>query len=541
MGRYSDLRPALDGARFDVAVIGGGINGVAIARECVRGGRHTLLVEQSDFASGTTSRATRIIHGGLRYLEHGEVDLVRESLRERAHLAAENPHLVRPLEFLLPIGPGSRRSPLEIRAGLWMYRRMGGRFAEERLGTSNLDGLLASAQRWSVFRYEDAKCEFPERLVADWLAEACTQGLEARNYTQALDVRIVGGSVRGLRIRDLLSGVESEVEVPWILNASGPWVDRVCHAAGLTRTRTLVGGVRGTHVVLPRFSGAPEAAVYGEASDGRPIFLVPWNGQILLGTTEVPDGNDPSRVQPSEREIEYLFAWLHRFFPGARVGRDDMAYAYAGVRPLPFAPGSAPAQITRRHILHDHAPEGARGMISIVGGKLTTAASLAREVARATGLRVSEPRGIAYVPAVAEGMVDRWMVEIAQQSEQPLDRVKALVDWHGPAAMRIAQLAASDERLRAPLCDGTPHMVAEAVHALRHEHAVHLADVLLRRVPVALSGWWTREATREAAQRIGAALEWSEAETYAETELFEIERGQMLFNDYLPAPLRRPA
>ena len=541
MGGYSHCRASLDGAAFDVVVIGGGINGVAIARECVRAGRRTLLVDQADFASGTTSRATRIIHGGLRYLEHGEVGLVRESLHERARLAAENPHLVRPLEFLLPIGPGSRRSPLEIRLGLWLYRRMGGRFAEDIRNGAHLDSLLGSSDRWSIFRYEDAQCEFPERLVADWLVDACAGGLEARNYTQALDVRIVCGSVRGLLLRDLLSGDEFEVQAPWIINASGPWVDRVCQAAGLTRTRTLIGGIRGTHVVLPAFRGAPAAAVYGEATDGRPIFLVPWNGQILLGTTEVPDDNDPSRVQPSEREMEYLFGWLHRFFPGARVGRDDMLYAYAGVRPLPFVPGHTPAQVTRRHIVHDHTPEGARGMISLIGGKLTTAASLAREVARRIGLRVSEPRGVVYLPAAATEAADGWTVEVAAGSGLPIEAAKALVEWHGPAAAEIAHLAAADPALREPLCDGTSHIVAEAVHALRHEHAVHLSDVLLRRVPVALAGWWSREATREATRRLGAFLGWSEAQVYAEAELFEIERAQMLFNDYLPAPLRRPA
>lgn len=541
MGRYSHLRAPLDGAGFDVVVIGGGINGVAIARECVRGGRRTLLVDQADFASGTTSRATRIIHGGLRYLEHGELGLVRESLHERASLAAENPHLVRPLEFLLPVGPGSHRSPLEVRLGLWLYRRIGGRFAEDSRNGARVDSLLGSSDRWSIFRYEDAQCEFPERLVADWLVDACAGGLEARNYTQALEVRIAGGSVRGILLRDLLSGDEFEVQTPWILNASGPWVDRVCHAAGLTRTRTLIGGIRGTHVVLPQFRGAPEAAVYGEASDGRPIFLVPWNEQILLGTTEVPDDGDPTRVQPSQREIEYLFAWLHRFFPGARVGREDMLYAYAGVRPLPFVPGYAPAQVTRQHILHDHTPEGARGMISLIGGKLTTAARVAREVARHIGLRVDEPRGVTYVPSAAAEAVEGWTQQVAVGSGLPITTAKALVEWHGPAAAQIAQIAAADSTLRAPLCDGTAHIVAEAIHALRHEHAVHLSDVLLRRVPVALSGWWSREATREATRRLGVALGWSEAQVYAEAELFEIERAQMLLNDFSPAPLRRQA
>lgn len=541
MARYSESRPPLAG-RYEVAIIGGGINGVAIARECARHGVRTLLLEQADFASGTTSRATRIIHGGLRYLEHGEIALVRESLNERARLATEKPHLVRPTEFLLPIGPGSRRSPMEIRLGLWLYRRFGGNFRSLRHGSPfALQALLTKSERWTIFSYDDAQCEFPERLVADWLVEACGLGVDARNYTQVLQIVRSNGAVRGLRVRDLATGQESSIEAARIVNASGPWVDQVCNAADLTRTRTLIGGIRGSHVVLPRFAGAPDAAVYGEAPDGRPIFLVPWNEQVLLGTTEVPDGHDPSTVQPSENEIEYLFTWLRRFFPGVRLTRHDMHYAYAGVRPLPFAPGEAMSQVTRRHIIHDHAAEGARGLLSIVGGKLTTAGSLAREVARGLGFETSEPGRVDFSPASAEGLVEQWVAQLAAESDLASATVRALVCWHGPAAAAIASLAVEDERTRVPLCDGSPHIVAESIHAFRHENAAHLGDVLLRRVPVALSGWWSPEATRAAAYAIGAAMDWNEATIEAEAEGCEVERSRMQFRDSTAMPLRRRA
>ncbi|MGZ4789133.1 MAG: FAD-dependent oxidoreductase, partial [Terriglobales bacterium] len=182
------MRELLEGKHFDIVVIGGGINGVAIARECARAGKTVLLLEQNDFASGTTSRATRIIHGGLRYLEHGEIGLVRESLRERERLLRERSHLVRPLNFLLALPPDGQRSALELRFGLWLYRRFAGRpAAHTGLDDKHaLERLLDSGQNWSVFAYEDAQCEFPERLVAEWLREAVAAGAQVRNRCEVL-------------------------------------------------------------------------------------------------------------------------------------------------------------------------------------------------------------------------------------------------------------------------------------------------------------------------------------------------------------------
>src|SRR5690348_7889847 len=186
---------------FDVLVIGGGINGVAIARECAQWSKRTLLVEQNDFSSGTTSRSTRIIHGGLRYLEHAELGLVRESLQERRSLLRERPHLVHPVHFLLALDEKSRRSALSVRTGIWLYRRMGG----AHLGVDSskndhykLERLLDAGRNWSVFSFEDAQCEFPERLVAEWLVEAIEAGAVARNYTQVLAVDVRHGRAKAV-------------------------------------------------------------------------------------------------------------------------------------------------------------------------------------------------------------------------------------------------------------------------------------------------------------------------------------------------------
>jgi glycerol-3-phosphate dehydrogenase len=421
---FRDSQPArasLQGEHFDVIVIGGGINGVAIARECARHGRRTLLLEQHDFGAGTTSRSTRIIHGGLRYLEHGELGLVRQSLRERQRLLCERPNLVRPLRFLLALprsGPQGGRSALEIRVGLWLYSQLSGARPQEshRSDAAALENWLDSGRQWSTFSYEDAQCEFPERLVAEWLREAVQFGATVRNYAEALQVRIQDGVACGVVVRDGLRADEASVSASWMINASGPWVDRVCGRAGLVPKTPMIGGLRGSHIVLPNFVGAP-GALYSEAVDGRPVFLVPWNGQLLVGTTEVPDQGDPARTAPTALELEYLIGSVNRLFPRAHISYADLRYAFAGVRPLPFTPDRQPSAITRRHRLHHHKAEGAAGLISVVGGKLTTAAALARDCARAIGIPVPEPRTALLAGAACgqmEHSLEQWARTVAR-------------------------------------------------------------------------------------------------------------------------------
>src|SRR5438105_3722260 len=285
-------RPSLDGTNFEIAIIGGGINGAAIARECALAGRRVLLIEQADFSSGTTSRATRIIHGGLRYLEHGEIGLVRESLRERERLLRERSHLVHPMHFLVLLNEQSQRSALKVRAGLWLYRRFAGKRTSPDLSEiemKRVERALDSGHQWSLFNYEDAQCEFPERLVAEWLTEAMAAGAVVRNHSEVLAVDIAHGRARGILLRDRTNGRDERITAAWVLNCTGPWADRICQRSSVRTAQPMLGGVRGSHIVLPRFSGAPNAALYSEAADGRPVFVLPWSDQVLVGTTEVAD------------------------------------------------------------------------------------------------------------------------------------------------------------------------------------------------------------------------------------------------------------
>jgi glycerol-3-phosphate dehydrogenase len=521
----------LEGQHFHVIVIGGGINGVAVARECARAGKRTLLVEQNDLASGVTSRSTRIIHGGLRYLEHGEISLVRESVRERERLLRERSHLVHPVQFLFLLNEKSTRSAMKVRAGLWMYQR----FAERRAAAPSeielkrVQRALDAGHQWLLLNYEDAQCEFPERLVAEWATEAADAGAVIRNHCEVLAVNVGAGRARGVLLRDRITKRDERVNAGWIINCTGPWADRICQRSTIRTGKPMIGGVRGSHLVLPRFSGAPTASLYTEAADGRPVFVLPWNEQLLVGTTEVADSGDPGKTSPSAEEIEYLLRTVSQLFPKAKFSAHDIKYAFAGVRPLPNTSSDKPSSVTRRHFLHDHSDEGAARLISVIGGKLTTASSLARECARKIGLAVEEPKSVAIGPGTSlDPMLDQEVLDIARAGSVSEETARGMMEWHGKRAMDMARMALVSAELRAPICPHTSHIVAEVVEAYRKEFAMTLGDALLRRVPVALGACWSESCSREAALRIGAVMGWNEHDLGENLESFEMERTAFL-------------
>jgi glycerol-3-phosphate dehydrogenase len=524
-------RAPLAGQHFQVAVIGGGIMGVAIAREFARAGKRTLLVEQHDFASGTTSRSTRLL-SGLRALESGDISFARESVRERERLLRERSHLAHPAHFLLALNHKSGRSAMSVRTALWIYRRMAGSkvdAASFEMERKKLERALDAGQRWSIFDYEDAQCEFPERLVAEWLVEAIVAGAVARNHTQVMAIDVAHGRARGLLLRDWTRNLEEKVEATWVINATGPWADRTCQRSGIRTRRPMVSGVRGSHIVVPHFPGAPGTALYGEAIDGRRFYVIPWNEQILVGATHVPDTSDPAKVQPALDEIEYLLQSLAALFPKAPISATEIRHAFAGIRVLPFDPKSDLDRVSGQHVLHDHEEEKVARLISVIGGNLTSAASVARDCARKIGIRSTDPKALALADGTAlDPLLDQFVVEVAGAGSITEEAARAVVEWHGKRSLDIARMAQSSVEFRTPLCPHSEHIVAEAVDAYRNECAVTLGDVLLRRVPVALGTCWSETCSREAALRIGAVMGWNEETTGANLESLEMERAAFL-------------
>ena len=500
--------------RYDLIVVGAGINGSGIARDAALRGLRPLLLDKGDIGGGTTSWSTRLIHGGLRYLEHGEVGLVRESLRERERLLRIASHLVEPLPLLLPIYAGDRRGPVLIRAGMIAYdalsfdkslphHRMLGR--DETL--QRVPGLNPLGLRGAAL-YFDGQITYPERLAVENAIDARDNGAEVRLYTEVEELLVAGGKVVGVSGRDLLADEPFEARAPLVVNVAGAWVDAVLRGVGTPTP--LMGGTKGSHLVVGPFPGAPPTALYLEAKrDGRPFFVIPWNGQYLIGTTDERYGGDLDRIVASDDEIDYLLAETNRVVPTARLARPDVLWTYAGVRPLPHQPAGATGAITRRHVIHDHAGHGGpAGLVSIVGGKLTTYRELAEQTVDAAGRLLARalPRsttGNEPLPGASGDGTFPVTGALELRSTNHLRRV------YGSAAGAVVARAVSPGLLR-PFDPVSGAIGAEIPYAFEREGARTLADALLRRTMVGLGPEVGIGADLAAAEVARQTLGWSE-------------------------------
>jgi glycerol-3-phosphate dehydrogenase len=471
--------------RYDLIVVGAGINGAAIAREAALAGLTVLLLEQDDLAAGTSAASTRLIHGGLRYLEHAELGLVYESLHERERLLRLAPHLVTPLGLYLPIYDARRRKPWQVRAGMWLYdllslgksvprhRMLDGPAVLEVLPGLARDGLVGAAH------YYDAQVAYPERLIVELVRDAVAHGARLRTHTRVTKIDVVAKRARGVEWRSS-DGTVGRAEAPQIVNATGPWVDRV---VGELSKRRLLGATKGSHLVCRPFPGAPDHAVYAEAAaDGRPFFVIPWNDLYLIGTTDERFDGDPAKIEVDVAEYRYLIGATESLFPAAAPLDRYVCYTQAGVRPLPRSSASRTAAITRRHLIYEH--RRARGLYSIIGGKLTTHRALAEDVLQ----RVWRRRDRSFASATRErplpGALDvtaRDELLAALGAELGAGQAARLWRIYGAQAAAIASLARSAKELAEVVGPGERPLVAELVHAVREEWAGTLADILLRR------------------------------------------------------------
>ena len=499
--------------KFDVVVIGGGINGAGIAREAALAGYRTLLVEREDFGAGTTSRATRLIHGGLRYLEHGEFGLVYESLSERETLVREEPHLVRPMRLLVPVYRGDERPAWKVRIGLVLYDLFSFRKSLPRHHAVPPDALDAYEPGLSrdglegAYSFYDAQVEFPERLVAEAVREMTDAGGVAMNHVACTRLISPGGVLRGVELRDALSGERIEVEAKCVVNAAGPWVDEMLTGSDAERHERLIGGTKGSHLVV-EWPGGPRHGVFASAKeDGRPFFILPWYRYTLVGTTDIRYDADPSRAQCTPDELRYLLDEATRLFPATPLRSEHVLYTYCGVRPLPYTKdGADESTISRSHFIIDQKKRGGPdGLLSIVGGKLTTYRSLARLALPAIAKHVARSESIVPQRVEAGG----WTLDAGSSIE------KDPLVLYGPRAGEVRALIAADASLVERICEHNPEVLAQVAYAVELEQAVTLADVLLRRLPVGWSKCHALDGAERAAGVMAPRLGWSNADVTA--------------------------
>ena len=372
---------------FDVFVIGGGVNGCGIARDAVGRGYSVMLAEMDDLASGTSSKATKLIHGGLRYLEYYEFRLVREALTEREIVWRNAPHIVHPLRFVLPYAKGLRPAWM-LRTGLFIYDHLGGREKLPPTATVDLQTGAAGAPLKPLFSkgFEYSDCWVDDaRLVVLNARDAADRGAIVRTRCEVVAVVSESGLWR-VRMRDAPSGAESEVLARLVVNAAGPWVDRVLQGPLAHKAPHHVRLVQGSHIVVPRLYEHDRCYIF-QNPDGRIVFAIPYEDDFtLIGTTDRDYSGDPSKVAITAEETAYLCAAANDYFRH-EITPDDVVWAYSGVRPLYDDHASAAQEATRDYVLHDETFEGAP-LLSIFGGKITTYRRLAEAILDKIGGRL---------------------------------------------------------------------------------------------------------------------------------------------------------
>ncbi len=506
-----------------VLILGAGINGAAIARELAINGIPVWIVDVRDIASGTTAYSSRLIHGGLRYLEHGDFRLVAESLSERARLLRLAPHLVRPLRLYIPVerrgggwidafgnfigltrraNPSKRRGLRLVRTGLRLYdwlardRSLPG-WSEHSISEPTVPPVNPQLFPW-LCSYFDAQIAYPERLVVAMLRDAQQAADQSHSEFRVLTYHVaeLDGAVARIRPVD-----ESAADAPHvaatltpaaIVNATGAWVDRTLQRLQVSSAR-LIGGTKGSHLVTfhPGLADALRGAgVYTEAEDGRPVFLLPFGPGALIGTTDILFDGDPAQVHSESAEIAYLLEAARRVFPHITLTNEDVDLHYCGVRPLPFVGLKSPASITRRSrlVVHDR---DSPPIISIVGGKLTTCRALAEDTVRllAPLLQFDATKNTRERPYVgrsasskASDSRERSIQKIALEIGLPEVSISATWDLCGYETLEL--LSPSDSRLDRTCIEGT-NLPCVLVRKLIHREWVRrLSDLVERRLMV---------------------------------------------------------
>ena len=526
----------IENQHFDVIIIGAGINGAGIARDAAMRGLKVLLLDKGDIASGTSGWSTRLIHGGLRYLEHGEFGLVRESLREREHLLRIAPHLVKPLPLLIPIYERGKRGRLTIKAGMIAYDLLSLDKTLERHRMLSPDetrarapGLQREGLRGAAL-YFDAQAEYAERLVLENALSAHQHGARILTYTRVDNLIVEDGKIGGVVFTDLLNSGSHTARASLVVNASGPWLDKVLENSDL-RPERMICGTKGSHLVVGKFRDAPTTALYVEArEDGRPFFIIPWNNAYLIGTTDLVYNGDLDAVEASEAEIDYLLRETNRVIPSAGLNRHSIQYTYSGVRPLPCRRGREPAGITRRHFIRGHA-HGLEGLFSIIGGKLTTYRNLSeetvellfrqlgREAPPCQTARAKLPGAQTEDPAMFN---ERFMAE----SHLPEAAATRLLRIYGTRARDVLRLAGEADRLRKPFDEETGAIGAEILFSFRAEFAETMTDCLMRRTLVGLNSTIGLAALESALAIARSFLGWDETRVVHERDEYRtfIER-----------------
>jgi glycerol-3-phosphate dehydrogenase len=522
----------------DLLVVGGGITGVGIARDAARRGLRTALVEMRDLAFGTSSRSSKLVHGGLRYLEQYEFSLVFEAVSERRILMDIAPHLVNPLGFLFPVYKSSRRGLWMINAGMWLYDGLSLfrspklhrtlKPAEVRVEEPALEATdLTGAPLYYDCATDDA------RLTLETALDAVKAGATVVSHAKVTGfLKDDRSRITGVVVQDAVTGELKQIQASAVVNATGPWTDRTIAMSG--PHAPLLRPTKGVHIVVPRAKLPVQHAVVAmHPKDGRVLFAIPWGDASYVGTTDTDWSGDPAEVWATSEDVDYLIAACAAYFPKHPLDRADVLSTWAGLRPL-MAPPSAEGQVSESKVSREHSiVVGQDGLVTIAGGKLTTYRRMAAEVVDTAinvlrlgkgvpkDLRPSDtdqaplPGAVGWPEDDDHGRVSK---QIEQASEGRLDGVVAryLADTYGTRGIDLARRVAKDPTMAEPLVPGRPEIAGQADWAVAEELAVEVSDVMVRRTQL-----YYRAADQGLAasavvgRRMAKLLGWDDAQTAA--------------------------
>lgn len=541
------------GEEVDVLVVGGGITGAGVARDAVRRGMKVALVEMNDLAFGTSSRSSKLVHGGLRYLEHYEFSMVFESVSERRILMDLAPHLVNPLGFLFPVYKGSRHNLFMINAGMWLYDGLS-LFRSPKIHKNLKPKEVAKVE--PILRRDGLKgaplyydCSTDDaRLTLETALDAAYQGATVATFAKVerLLVDAETGRVNGARVRDTLGGgAVKEVRAKVVINATGPWTDATRGLSEASDGRRLLRPTKGVHVVVDAQKlPVQHAVVCFHPKDERVLFALPWGERTYLGTTDTDYQGDPAEVAATPEDVDYLLTAANHYFPEHRLQPADVISTWAGLRPLVAPPedGVSESEVSREHEI----VVGRDGLITIAGGKLTTYRRMAAEVVdsavKLLKLMGQLPKGLRPAhtdEAPLPGGVD-WpedddhdavakRVRAASEDRLAPPVARHLADTYGMRALELGRRVAAHPELGEPLIEGRPEIVGQVIWAAREELAASVSDVLIRRTQIF---YRDEEQGLGCAERVGRILAdelgWSDAQRQASVEAYraDVERSR---------------
>lgn len=501
---------------FDVLVIGGGIYGSWIAYHASVAGLKVALVEQGDWGSATSSASSKLLHGGLRYLERFEVGLVRKSLQERRELNRLMPHLVHPLRFLLPVYRHSRVGRLRLKLGLWLYDRLAGRnqpvAGHQRFSADALiqqESELSREQLLGGFSYGDCGTD-DFRMILEIVDSAVQAGAVACNYVKAESLTMANGRVSGATLIDQETGDVYDVSADLVVNAAGPWVNQPLMKRTAMVTECPVRLTKGVHLVMPALK-SQNAVLLTARSDGRVFFLIPWYGRTLLGTTDTDYRGDPAKVCVDKSDVEYLLESANQYL-ASPWSRDDIHGAFAGLRTLQDEQGKSASGVSREWAFLETHP----GLMSSIGGKYTSARidaiDAVHQVIKGIGRGRLDaklvPMAWSCKPAFADFLQKACQSALAAGIDK--DTAQNCVRRHGAEVSKIIDLVKADSNLGQRVVPDLAFCRAEIVHAVLDESARTLLDILRRRLPLMILARLDRSTVAAASDLVADLLGWTD-------------------------------